>query len=290
MSIRVNGRFQVNSKTIVNYPILWTPAAISTAAWFDADDSNTITLSGPNVTQWNDKSGNGNNMTQSTPANQPIYEPFGNQMGGAALSFNGTTQFISGNILSPTALRNFTSLNVFMVLQSTLATAPDINSVLPFGLFRNNTAAISYFWASATSILTGETVTLILNGNDRVGSSTYARAANTMQIFNTQNATTGTTLFANGSSVNLNLSNGMTTSTNTSPLAAALGTDLFSVFATGGPENAVSPAGKVSEILVFNENLSTTNRQLVEGYLAWKWDLVASLPTEHPYKTYPPFV
>jgi len=35
-------------------------------------------------------------------------------------------------------------------------------------------------------------------------------------------------------------------------------------------------------------NLSTTNRQKIEGYLAWKWGLVASLPSNHPYKLIPP--
>jgi hypothetical protein len=29
--------------------------------------------------------------------------------------------------------------------------------------------------------------------------------------------------------------------------------------------------------------LTTTQRQQVEGYLAWKWGLNASLPTTHPY-------
>jgi hypothetical protein len=269
----------------------WTPAQLTTALlWLDASDSSTITQSGGTVSQWNDKSGNGNNMTQTTPANQPIYQPTGNSTGGAALSFNGTTQFINGNIVSPTQLRNFTSLNVFMVLQSTIAGAPEANSIQPFGLFRNTSTNIAFLWSSVTGLLTGESITLIRNANDRLGSSTYTRAANTMQIFNSQNATTGTTLFADGSSINLNLSNNMTTSTDTSPLAAALGNDNFTVFGTGGPDNIPSPAGKVSEVLVFNANLSTTNRQLVEGYLAWKWGLQGNLPSNHPYKNQAPYL
>jgi hypothetical protein len=29
--------------------------------------------------------------------------------------------------------------------------------------------------------------------------------------------------------------------------------------------------------------LTTTQRQQVEGYLAWKWGLQTALPTTHPY-------
>ena len=40
-------------------------------AWYDASDTATISLSGSAVTQWNDKSGNAFNLTQSTGANRP---------------------------------------------------------------------------------------------------------------------------------------------------------------------------------------------------------------------------
>lgn len=36
--------------------------------------------------------------------------------------------------------------------------------------------------------------------------------------------------------------------------------------------------------------LSTANRQRLEGYLAWKWALEANLPAGHPFKNTPPTV
>ena len=39
--------------------------------WLDAADTNSITLNGSNVSQWNDKSGNVRHMFQPTTANQP---------------------------------------------------------------------------------------------------------------------------------------------------------------------------------------------------------------------------
>ena len=43
--------------------------------------------------------------------------------------------------------------------------------------------------------------------------------------------------------------------------------------------------GTISEIMIFNTRLSITDRQAVEGYLAWKWGLNGSLPTTHPYSS-----
>jgi hypothetical protein len=40
-----------------------------------------------------------------------------------------------------------------------------------------------------------------------------------------------------------------------------------------------------SEVILYPSVLSDANFQLLEGYLAWKWGLVANLPSTHPYKT-----
>ncbi|MEI6598746.1 MAG: hypothetical protein WCL22_06925, partial [bacterium] len=41
--------------------------------------------------------------------------------------------------------------------------------------------------------------------------------------------------------------------------------------------------GAISEFIIYNSVLSTTKRQQIEGYLAWKWNFNNSLPTNHPY-------
>ena len=43
--------------------------------------------------------------------------------------------------------------------------------------------------------------------------------------------------------------------------------------------------GTISEVLVFEQNLSDTQRKSVEGYLACKWGLQSKLPQTHPYVT-----
>jgi len=49
----------------------FTPADIATELWLDADDASTLTMSGSNVTQWDDKSGNARHFSQGTASLQP---------------------------------------------------------------------------------------------------------------------------------------------------------------------------------------------------------------------------
>lgn len=70
----------------------FSPASIpDLAVWFDAADASTITLDGSNnVSQWNDKSGNGRHATQATVLNRPAY--LTNQLNGlGAIKPNGIT-------------------------------------------------------------------------------------------------------------------------------------------------------------------------------------------------------
>jgi hypothetical protein len=45
--------------------------------------------------------------------------------------------------------------------------------------------------------------------------------------------------------------------------------------------------GTVGEIIIYNSVLGNTQRQQIEGYLAWKWGLTASLSNAHPYALVP---
>jgi hypothetical protein len=58
-----------------------------------------------------------------------------------------------------------------------------------------------------------------------------------------------------------------------------------------GPPSGATIQGRfyLSEFIVFSNTLTDTQRQQVEGYLAWKWGLQANLPTStHPYKAIKP--
>jgi len=82
-------------------------------------------------------------------------------------------------------------------------------------------------------------------------------------------------------------STAMASFTNGVPMTALSGT----VAATtglylGGPSNYFN--GTLSELVVFSNALTSTERQRIEGYLANKWSTRGSLPSDHPYKSVAP--
>jgi hypothetical protein len=91
------------------------------------------------------------------------------------------------------------------------------------------------------------------------------------------NAIIGFTISLSGNSINANGT--LTNYTGTTAPNASDGTWFLFGDARGSQyESDVN----VYEFLGFNTTLSTTDRQNVEGYLAQKWGLTASLPPGHP--------
>ena len=68
-------------------------------------------------------------------------------------------------------------------------------------------------------------------------------------------------------------------------------TGSFTNLNIGGANGAYSGQpwyGDIGEILVYNSYLADSDRQKVEGYLAWKWGIQSQLPSNHPYKNASP--
>jgi hypothetical protein len=61
--------------------------------------------------------------------------------------------------------------------------------------------------------------------------------------------------------------------------------NLFGAVALG-----VATGHRISECIIYHGALSAIDREKVEGYLAWKWGLVSSLPPGHPYEFSPPYM
>jgi hypothetical protein len=64
----------------------------------------------------------------------------------------------------------------------------------------------------------------------------------------------------------------------------------FTSINLGAEPGATNFAGTLGEVIIYNRVLTTTERQEVEGYLAWKWGIQALLPPGHPYKSAPPTI
>jgi 6-phosphogluconolactonase (cycloisomerase 2 family) len=96
----------------------WTPAQLGAdlALWLDADDASTITLNSSDVSQWDDKSGNGYDLLQSTAADQPAYvtgglngKPVLRNNGGDFLASPTTSLFRNVSTATWVAVGKYTS-------------------------------------------------------------------------------------------------------------------------------------------------------------------------------------
>lgn len=245
---------------------LWTPAQLSPALWLDAADANTITLNGSTVSQWNDKSGNGRNATQTTATNQPTYSATGINS-KPSLNFDGSNDFMDVGISSTVVNA---SASVFGVIRiTTLQTS--YNAVLAWSVgFGSVCPGVGTFGTSGSFGLYGTFGSGAGNLFD-IGPT----SANTNYLFNLSWANNG--LNVNGG---LNGANAVSTRnvSFTATVNAMLGRDATSY-----------SSARFGEIVVC-QNLTTDLRQQVEGYLAWKWGLEANLPAGHPYRNYPPTV
>lgn len=75
----------------------WSPLSLpNLVAWWDASDPATITAAGGAVSQWNDKSGNGNHVAQGTAGSEPTT---GTRVinGRNALDFDGVDDGLNGS-------------------------------------------------------------------------------------------------------------------------------------------------------------------------------------------------
>jgi hypothetical protein len=88
----------LNSSTTYRYQN-YLPSGSDLLLWLDADDNTTITHSSNAVSQWNDKSGNGNHATQSTASRQPTYNSSGTN-GKSVIDFDGTSDFLTPLVLA----------------------------------------------------------------------------------------------------------------------------------------------------------------------------------------------
>jgi hypothetical protein len=105
-------------------------------------------------------------------------------------------------------------------------------------------------------------------------------------VVNSTSITLGSSYFISASSSSGTQSLGVNGGDLSTGSATFSGVGTFTIGA-GFTDNRGKINGSINEIIAFNSSLTTSQRQQVEGYLAWKWGLQASLPATHPYKTSP---
>jgi hypothetical protein len=244
---------------------LFTPTSVPNCVmWFDAADPSSVIRTGTNVTQWNDKTGNGNTAVAGT-ATYPIYNT--NTLNGNATigMRNNNDYFLVSNNLTTTT---YPSLCYFIVVRPASSQA----STSYAGVLSTDTAsAYGRSLAFGASAFQEE----FYSGFNNITLYT----AEQWYIVSLQFTTTvSATMAVNGATYA-----GTASGTGTNTTGFKIGS-----YNDSGSYATFNANFDVAEIMVYGADLTTSRRQQIEGYLAWKWGLQTSLSTSHPYRYYRP--
>ena len=233
--------------------VVFSPLSVSgLSLWLDGADQSSMTLSGSSVTQWNDKSGN-NKHAVGTVA--PTYSSTSRYV-----LFNGSTQYFT--LPDGTYPFGNTPYSIFIVAYTRNAGNPQwvicgggesTNQAL--GLLFYYTNAIWHSWWINEYRFDNS----ITNNVPAIVNISYA---------------TSRSIIVNGGTASVNNPGSVRASTNSPNY---IGRRPGGQFFDGG----------LAECIVFNSEISLSQRQQVEGYLAQKWGLTGSLPSTHPFKKIP---
>ncbi len=243
--------------------------------WFDAADSTTISTTGSNITQWRDKSTNAYSIAQATTSNQPFYVTNAqNKLPGVQLA---TSRWI---FTESSNMPNFTTssaTSVFIAARNgTTGTGYNaINSVYLSGGSLLTTRYQLFFDRDSGSLLRGPN--LYLSGSFRLQNTTNVVPASTAGVVG---------FVASSSSILLSVNGNTSTTTGAAPTSANDGT--YFQFGDSRNNPSLSSDVRIYEMVGYSIALTITQRQEIEGYLAWKWGLQGSLPQTHPWKLFPP--
>lgn len=242
-------------------PVLWTPAEITTAAWWDVADDDTRVLDGSAITQLADKSGNSRHATMVGTSRPTLV--------GYAANFDGVDDYMDISVPQASPSHIFEVVDTTDSLSGYRCSMNRLYSGAPYppALYLSSATGAyrpTMYWGTSDAII-----------------DTQARQDLRVQEYRLAPGVVG--LRANGGAEH----------------TASHGQAVVSTWTSISTINTYSQQAKfrLHERIVVNAALDTSTRQKVEGYLAHKWDallgvttLADALPSDHPYKSAPPYV
>ncbi len=222
----------------------FVPTSISgMVLWLDASDTSTITASSNLVSQWNDKSGTGNNFTQGTGSRQP-------SSGTRTLAGLNTVDYTGDDyMMGPSGLYSISAgpNTIFIVYasdntvtdQRMLSGSDDATNSRLMARFNGNTAVEG----RNTSVTT---------------SATVSRTSDTVaHVFVLQRSGLVISVYHDGGVAGTGVASDVTLTSLVMGASPGLGTGFFD--------------GRIVEIGIYNSAISTANMNLYGAYLAGKW-------------------
>jgi hypothetical protein len=272
---------------------LWTPALFRPALWLDADDLSAISIA-TGVSEWRDKGPNARNVTQGTGGTQPTLTTNGLN-GRNVLSFNGS-QYLTSPAATSTwnFLHNTNGSSVFAVWKAGNVSNPNtLYGLMGTNAIASVNAGLALIYDDRSSSSRNDRVICTIERAVGGGSAATNLSADNAHPSNTpvilshigdpNNATA-----ANRSSIRVN--RGAAIQLNASTLAPSASNASFTLQIGACGNNQIPMVGYIAEIVVLASIASTQVRQQIEGYLAWKWGLQASLSADSPFLNRPPVI
>jgi hypothetical protein len=241
--------------------------------WLDANDTNgtgsTVAL-GTTITSWIDKSSLLRGACTASPTNRAYtilnYSGLSMMQFTNASTSNNSTYYLTNSTNSNVAA---SGISVFFV-----ANNPATQTGLTNPFWLSFSSSFYFFWNTAA------------NQYVYVPVSPY-------------NFTTGTTTGGSNFIFFASISPGRVASTAGGTLSYSVNGQITPSTTTGYGVTTAFPAyigvnyvgaggvtAAIGEVIVYAGLLSTSQRQQVEGYLAWKWAIRSSLPSAHPFYKY----
>lgn len=249
--------------TAAHQRLLWTPAALrgvaKLVAWWDAFDLSTVNAASNVITAWRDKSGSGNNLANfGNPAWSPIGWKAVTQIGPSTVWAAGSDKMFGASIA-------YTAGNG----QSAFAVVQNSGAATTRTIF-NGTAGSFQFRLSSSNKLE-----IIRTQQAAIFASTATIPTGFVQV--------GADVGTNRSDVWIN---GTLETNSTNPAFS----DVILGLGLNAGSNGEPFDSAIAEVIITSFFLSSYETALVQGYLAWKWGMVSSLPAAHLYKYSPPLL
>ncbi len=236
----------------------FNPLSISgLSIWLDAQDSKTISLSGGNVVQWNDKSGKGNHAVQGTGVNQPVLVASGINGKPAIRGF--PSGVLSQMTIADSPTLKYSEFTAFVVFAANgfndAASNPVFGKYEVTGAQREFMSILTptthllgqYLSSNGTSNTLLQTPNAFVVGSAKIGVVGFADAAQNIQIFGEEQRILAGSVVFNG-------------------------TGAYFLFSRTGSADYFN--GWIGEHLFFNRALSGVEIANINNYLSKKWGVV----------------
>ena len=253
--------------TVTAGATLWAPNNLGSKAIRIVTAPDIAAANDTAVSNWDSRDSNDRDFTQASGSLQPLYKTAGRN-GKPSVQFDGTDDYLSS---VSTGLPSGTAASSVFVVAEMNSVAAQARSLISWGA--NATSNLRSLGSSSAGFIIASTSG---TGNSQILTDSWQQV-DRMVAWTLDGATLASKLYVDGGAEQ-------------AFTLASVNTTLSAVSVGRRVDGANFWIGHCQACVVVNSVLTTNERQLLEGWAAWTFGLVASLPIGHSYKTAAPTI